>query len=259
MNWIATLAAVLLAIACGLTGSLVFLLKARAVAQREGQYQVSLPPLRPLAAVLGALVGLGCAAILGYFFALNRLVSPVEWVGRLSYLLIAASAGGQLLVLVTAGLQMRREEQALAAKEGPDSNSLGATRLKRLAALKRQFRQYIDLKSRDDEVLDELLGPLGDPLGDGRRSLARIPYYGYLGTVCGILLVAFELSRINEATETFKVLSSMAEGLVLAFQTTLVALLAYLPLRKANDVLLQRLGRIEAAWLRQRTESVDER
>jgi energy-converting hydrogenase Eha subunit H len=37
--------------------------------------------------------------------------------------------------------------------------------------------------------------------------------------------------------------------LVLAFQTTLVALVAYLPLRKAADMQLQSLGRLEDAWL----------
>ena len=44
----------------------------------------------------------------------------------------------------------------------------------------------------------------------------------------------------------------MAEGLVLAFKTTLVGLLAYLPLRKVADYLLQRLSSLEDVWTRAR-------
>ena len=69
--------------------------------------------------------------------------------------------------------------------------------------------------------------------------------------------MAEELSKINEATETFKVLSSMAQGLVLAFQTTLIALLAYLPLRKVADYLMQRLAALEDDWSRLRDECGD--
>ena len=107
---------------------------------------------------------------------------------------------------------------------------------------------------RDDGALEELVGVLGTPLLNARNDLSRIPFYGYLGTVCGILLMAQQLGFINEATETFKVLSSMASGLVLAFQTTLVALLAFLPLRKATDYLIRRLGRLEEMWLQARDE-----
>jgi hypothetical protein len=46
----------------------------------------------------------------------------------------------------------------------------------------------------------------------------------------------------------------MAQGLVLAFQTTLVALVAFLPLRKATDYLVQRLGALEEQWTRVRDE-----
>ena len=121
-----------------------------------------------------------------------------------------------------------------------------------LDQLRREHHHYMDLKSRDEEVLDELVGFLGDPLTHVRRDLTRIPLYGYLGTVCGILLTAQELSQIDEATQTFKALSAMAEGLVLAFKTTLFGLLAYLPLRKVADYLLQRLSTQEDAWIRAR-------
>ena len=56
----------------------------------------------------------------------------------------------------------------------------------------------------------------------------------------------------NQFAQTFKALSAMAEGLVLAFKTTLVGLLAYLPLRKAADYLLQRLATQEDVWTRAR-------
>ena len=45
-----------------------------------------------------------------------------------------------------------------------------------------------------------------------------------------------------------------ATGLVLAFKTTLVALVVYLPLRKTVDLLLKRLAELEQIWRRQREE-----
>jgi hypothetical protein len=63
--------------------------------------------------------------------------------------------------------------------------------------------------------------------------------------------------RISEATEAFKVLRSMASGLVLAFQTTLVALAAFLPLRKAADYLVQRLAAVEDGWRAAREEGAE--
>ena len=62
------------------------------------------------------------------------------------------------------------------------------------------------------------------------------------------------MGQIDEASQTFKILSSMAEGLALAFKTTLIALVSYLPLRKAVDYLLQRATALENAWLRLREE-----
>ena len=62
--------------------------------------------------------------------------------------------------------------------------------------------------------------------------------------------MADRLGQINEASETFKVLRWMANGLELAFRTTLVGLLAYLPLRKAADVLLERIANLEDAWVK---------
>jgi biopolymer transport protein ExbB/TolQ len=92
----------------------------------------------------------------------------------------------------------------------------------------------------------------GERLLTIQRSLGRIPFYGYLGTVCGILMMSLELTRLNEATESFRVLRDMAGGLVLAFRTTLVALVAYLPLRKGVDAMANRLMDIERRWLAMR-------
>ena len=261
VNWIATVAAVLLGVASALSGSLFFLLNARRSLRRERAYQIDLPRLRHIAAVFGALTGLALAALAAYFVALNRWVGPIEWIGRGSYLLIAAAIGGHALKIVTAYMRLRREERAVASKKGDamESGSLGEVRWRAMLDLEKRYQRYTDLKNRDDETVDELIGVVADPLLDTRRDLARIPFYGYLGTVCGILLMAFELGKINEATETFKVLSSMAGGLVLAFQTTLVALLAYLPLRKATDYLLQRLTELEDTWRGWRTERAESR
>ena len=126
--------------------------------------------------------------------------------------------------------------------------------MNRLKQIEAKHRHYIDIRTRDDEVVDELIGVISEPIFNARRDMMRLPLYGYLGTVCGILLMAQELGRIDEASQTFKVLSSMATGLVLAFKTTLVALLAYLPLRKIIDLLINRLVEIEKLWRNQREE-----
>ena len=152
-------------------------------------------------------------------------------------------------------LQLRSEEAGWAKRGKVPEGTLGGRRMSILQRLKRQYKHDIDLRSRDDQALDELVGVLGTPLLNTRNDLSRIPFYGYLGTVCGILLMAEELGRINEATETFRVLSTMAKGLVLAFQTTLVALLVFLPLRKMTDYLIRRLGCLEDAWMAARDDS----
>ena len=153
-------------------------------------------------------------------------------------------------------MHLYREDLAWVKKGGPGDQSLGGRRRRLREKLRAEHRHYIDLKTRDEEVLDELVGFLGDPLTHLRRDLTRIPLYGYLGTVCGILLTAQELGQIDEATQTFKALSAMADGLVLAFNTTLVGLLAYLPLRKVADYLQLRLSTQEDTWTRAREGEV---
>ena len=250
MYWVSVVAGVLLVAACGLTGSITLLYRARRLGVWERGYAVATPHFHRLAAVIGAASGIVIGVLILYFASESRDFSFIEWIGRGSYLLVAGAAAGHLLILLRTGLHLVREENAWSAAKGPGEGTLGQRRQRQLQSLRRTHRHYIDLKTRDAQVVDELVGVIGTPLLNTRHDLDRIPFYGYLGTVCGILLMAEEIGYINEATETFKVLSSMARGLVLAFQTTLVALLAFLPLRKATDYLIRRVGRLEEAWTR---------
>ena len=243
---------VLLVLAGGVSGSYLQLQRARRMRRRDRSYEVDVPHLHYIGAGIGALAGLGIGGLAAYYLALNQQASIFAWIGRLSYALIIWAAGGHLLTLVHIGLHLYREDLAWGKQGGPGRQTLGGRRLRLLGQLRGEHRHYIDLKSRDEEVLEELVGFLGDPLTHVRRDLTRIPLYGYLGTVCGILLTAQELSQIDEATQTFKALSAMADGLVLAFKTTLVGLLAYLPLRKVADYLQLRLATQEDAWTRAR-------
>lgn len=248
---------ILLTLAGGVTVSYWHVRRARRMRQRDAAYSLNVSYLRRLASSIGLLTGLIVGALPAYYLFVNpQLASVFAWIGRFSYVLIAWAAGGHLLSLAHIGLHLRREERAWKERGGPGPNTLGHRRMEQLAQLQRQPGSYSDYKSRDEEEVDELVGFLGDPLTHVRRDLARIPLYGYLGTVCGILLTAQELSQIDEATQTFKALSAMAEGLVLAFKTTLVGLLAYLPLRKIADYLVQRLARQEDAWARERNRAL---
>lgn len=248
---------ILLVLASGVSVSWLHLRRARRMRQHDQEYSLNMPRLRFLASSIGLLTGGIVGALAAYYLFVNpQPASAFAWIGRLSYALIAWSAGGHLLSLAHINLHLRREERAWGKHGDTSPNTLGRRRMEQLSDLQRQFANYSDRKSRDEELVDELVGVLGAPLTHVRRGLARIPLYGYLGTVCGILLTAQELSQIDEATQTFKALSAMAEGLVLAFKTTLVGLLAYLPLRKSADYLVQRLARQEDAWVRARNRGL---
>jgi hypothetical protein len=252
MDVLSIVVAVLFTVACGATGGVGFLWRARKLRVAETAYGISTPRMPLMAVICGALTGAVVGFLVLYFASYATRFHPVEWVGRASYLLVASSVGLQIFSLLRLFLLIRREEQAWGAR--PPADSLGARRLEQLTDLRSRFRHYIDLKTRDDELLTEIVGVIGTPLLTTRRDQSRLPFYGYLGTVAGILLMAEQLGRINEATETFKVLASMATGLVLAFRTTLVALVAFLPLRKVADHLVQRLGALESSWLAARQE-----
>ena len=254
MNWMAIVLGILFSAAGAASGGFLLLYRARGMRRAERPYGMTTPHLQHVATAIGALGGLTVCGILMYFLSVTTRINVIEWIGRTSYLLVAGACTSHLLVLVHTGYHLYREERAWSQRRGPQDGTLGCRRLHLLQQLRREHRHYLDLRSRDDQVVDELIGVLGTPLLNLRRDLSRIPFYGYLGTVCGILLMAQELGRINEATETFKVLSSMSTGLVLAFQTTLVALVAFLPLRKVTDYLIQRLGRLEELWGRAREE-----
>ncbi len=255
VNWVSVLVSLLLLLASAATGSLLLLYRAQRLRSRERAYGLDTPYLRQIGAGIGAAAGLAVGALILYFAVHTNRFDLIEWVGRSSYLLVAGAAGGHILILVYAAIHIVQEERAWNNGRGsPGDGTLGRRRLEQLSHLIGEHRDYTDFKSRDDEVVEDLTGVLGGPLMNTRHDLARIPFYGYLGTVCGILLMAQELGHIGEATETFKVLGSMANGLVLAFRTTLVALLAFLPLRKVTDYLMRRLGRLEEKWTKARYE-----
>lgn len=250
MYWVTVSVGILFVAACGVTGSVVLLFRARRLGIWERGYAVSTPHLHRLASAIGALAGVVIGVLTLYFADTTDEFSLIEWIGRGSYFLVAGATSGHILILLRTGLHLVREEKAWAAGTSRAQATLSHRRMRLLQSLRRTHKHYIDLKTRDDQVVDELVGVIGTPLMNARHDLSRIPFYGYLGTVCGILLMAEEIGHINEATEPFKVLIAMARGLVLAFQTTLVALLAFLPLRKAADYLIRRVSRLEEAWSR---------
>ena len=249
MNWLSILAAALFVLACGASGGLVLLHRARRIRVLEQRQGIVTPHLPQIASAIGVIAGIVMSCTILHFAAGTTHFVVIEWIGRGSYLLVTGAAAGHLLILVRTVIHLIEEENGWVRKGGPLKGTLGHQRLRALQRFRRQHVHYIDLKTRDEQTLEELVGTLGTPLLNARNDLTRIPFYGYLGTVCGILLMAQQLSYINEATEPFKVLSSMSEGLVLAFRTTLVSLLAYLPLKKATDYLIRRLGRLEDAWI----------
>jgi hypothetical protein len=242
-------AGILLVLASGLSVSWLMLLQGRKLHAQDQAYGIGLDRMHYWAAGIGLVVGLSMAGLLIFFLGESQRFNIVEWLGRFSYFLIIAATGGHLLVLVRTGLHLLKEKKGMKTPKAVRAGTLSHLRWQDLERLQRQRSDYLQFKGQDDERLEELVGVLAGPLLQARRNLSLIPFYGYLGTVCGILLMAFELGKIDEAAQTFKVLVSMANGLVLAFQTTLVALVAYLPLRKAADMQLQSLGRLEDAWL----------
>lgn len=256
MNGSLALVMVLALLSGGATGSVILLYRARAWRRAEARCGVRTPGLAPAAATVGALAGAATAALAAHYASLPDPVRPVEWVGRASYALILWAAAGHLLALARVGMLVRQEVRGWREGLPAAAATLGARRRQTLEELRRRWPAYGELKSRDDALVEDLVEFLGGPLQKIRRDLGRLPLYGYLGTVCGILLMAEDLSGIDAATETFKVLGSMARGLVLAFNTTLVGLLAYLPLRKASDLLVERVGWLEDEWrgLRDRQE-----
>ncbi len=255
MNWLIVTIGVLALVACGATGGLVMLLRARRMRQRERAYGVQAPYLQLIAVIIGVMAGLIIGSLGAYFLSLNIQVHWIEWVGRFSYVLIAWAGSSHLFNLIHSGLLLRAEERGWRQPEQYGRYTLGYRRRRVLDRLRRRHRQYADLKTRDDALIEELIGFLGTPLANARRDMGRIPLYGYLGTVCGILLVAQELGRIDAATETFRVLGAMAGGLVLAFATTLAGLLTYLPLRKIVDSLIERVGLLEEQWTQLRDDA----
>lgn len=244
-----------------MAGALILMQRMDMICNYEKQYGLPEDHGNVIGAVAGGLAGAGVAGIVIYFYLfVPGRAGWVEWIGRLSYIFILAASLTHIMFLVHIWLRLDREDQALIGDDKKNQkNTLTMLRMQHVDGIRQSRDGYADLKARDDESLDELMVVLGDRLLTGQRGLARIPFYGYLGTVCGILLMAEGLTNLDEATETFKVLRDMAGGLVLAFQTTLVALLTYLPLRKAYDVLMGRMAELERKWLAMREAALEGR
>jgi biopolymer transport protein ExbB/TolQ len=261
LSGIELLSSVLFWAVCAMAGALILMQRMEVICSYEKQYGLPSEYGNLIGAVAGGLAGAGVAGIIIYYY----LFAPggagwVEWIGRMSYVLILAATMTHVMLLVHVWLRLDREDQALMENNKKNQkNTLTILRVQHVDMLRQSRDGYADLKARDDEALDDLMVVLGDRLFAGQRALTRIPFYGYLGTVCGILLMAEGLTNLDEATETFKVLRDMAGGLVLAFQTTLVALLTYLPLRKTFDVLLGRMADLERKWLAMRESALDGR
>ena len=240
LHWAEMVSAVLFFAVCAVAGALILRQYADAVCRSEKQYA---PPASPwLGPAVGGLAGAGMAGMIIYFYFFAPPAGGwVEWVGRAAYALILGSSATHVVALIHFYQRIDMEKRGTGA--------LTAQRQQQVDAFHHSRENYADRKARDDDALDDLIAAFGDRMLASQRALSRIPFYGYLGTVCGILLMAEELTRLDEATETFKVLRDMAGGLVLAFQTTLVALLAYLPLRKGYDELLRRMSDLERDWL----------
>ena len=257
MTVIEIVVAVVLCASSAVIGAMSLMQRAETLGKEDSHYGLPRGQATSVAAIIGGLAGVGIGVLFVYFFFRAPATGGwVQWAGRGSYALIIAAFSGHLFALIHSWMRLSDELEDLRATERGESRAqtptLTVLRRKELKTLSGQGYDASELRSRDDEIVEELIGVFGDRLISGQRSLSRLPFYGYLGTVCGILLMADELTNLNEATESFKVLRDMAGGLVLAFQTTLAALLAYLPLRKAFDSLLGKAGQVERAWVKMR-------
>ncbi len=261
LTWVEMLSSVLFSAVCAMAGALVLMQRMAAVCREERRYGLPHGHANLIGAIVGGVAGLGIAALCIYYYLFaGDGAGWIAWVGRSSYALVLAASAGHLVVLIHIWIRLDTEERDHRKQgKGAQEATLSLHRRTALDDLLRSTAAYADLKARDDEAVDGLVGVFGERLLVGQRALSRVPFYGYLGTVCGILLMAQELTGLDEATETFRVLRNMAGGLVLAFQTTLVALLAYLPLRKAFDVLLARMAVLERRWLTLRDEALEGR
>ena len=257
MTFIEIVVSVVLSGSCAVVGAMSLMQRAETLGKEDGHYGLVRGQATPVAAIIGGLAGLGVGVLFVYFYFKAPPASGwIEWVGRGSYALVIAAFSGHLFGLTHIWMRLIDEEEDLrsgaAGESKPQKPTLTVRRRRELKSLVDAGYDAPELRSRDDEVVEELIGVVGDRLIAGQRALSRLPFYGYLGTVCGILLMADELTNLSEATESFKVLRDMAAGLVLAFQTTLAALLAYLPLRKGFDSMMSKAAQVERVWLNMR-------
>lgn len=249
INWAELLVGGLFCVVCAMLGALLLMQRIQDVCREEGDYGLQSGSSPAISAGIGGAAGLGVGLLYAYYYLLAPPASGVvEWMGRTAYALVIGASAGHASVLVHLWRRVAAEAGDLDGSGGAQGATLTLMRRSELAETRSAATSRAELNARDEEQMDDLVRVFGDRLLTVQRSLNRIPFYGYLGTVCGILLMAQELTRLDEATETFRVLRDMAGGLVLAFQTTLVALLAYLPLRKGSDILVTRMAGLERRW-----------
>jgi biopolymer transport protein ExbB/TolQ len=251
MTWLEVVLVAAFSAACAVTGAFSLMQRSSRICREEAAFGLGAGNAHLIAAFTGGAAGIASAALFVYYHFFEPVeVTWVVWVGRMSYVLIIAASAGHLSQMGHVWGRIQAEERDLkgTAGRGPQRGTLFRRRRAAFQTLVEAGLRGTDLKSRDDEAVVDLVGVLGDRVLVLQRALSRIPFYGYLGTVAGILMMADELRQLDEATESFRVLRDMADGLVLAFQTTLWGLLAYLPLRKAQDGLMVRIDRLERAW-----------
>jgi biopolymer transport protein ExbB/TolQ len=259
LNGVEMVSALLFWAVCAMAGALILMQKIETICRYEKQYGLPEKHANWIGAIVGGLSGAGVAGIGIYYYLFSPKASGwVEWTGRFSYVLILAASAAHVMILIHLWLRLNAEDRALIGDKAV-TGTLSRLRKQHIHAVGQHRDRYADLKARDEDAIEELMGVFGERMLSGLRALSRIPFYGYLGTVCGILMMSEELTQLNEATESFKVLRDMASGLVLAFQTTLIALLAYLPLRKMYDALINRMGELERKWLAMRDDALDGR
>lgn len=254
MNWIEIILAVVFVVVSALAAAMAIVQRVETFCAEDARRGMVKGNAPLLGAIVGGLAGV-CGGVLLVYYTL--IADPAQgwmaWAGRGSYFLILVASAGHVNLLIHVWMRVLDEEEDVRGDSG-GAQKLTLTVQRRSGLRQLRLAGAADLRGRDDEAIEDLISVIGDRLIVGQRALSRLPFYGYLGTVCGILVMANELTELNEATESFKVLRDMAGGLVLAFQTTLAALIAYLPLRKAFDVLFTRVAALERAWIAMRED-----
>ena len=132
MSGLAIAAAVLLMLACGATGGLALIFRARRMRQREAAYGIDTRHLQHIATGLGVTAGLIIGGLVLFFLQDTARFNTIEWIGRSSYMLVTAATAGHLLILARTILHLLKEEEAWFGAKRPADGTLGARRMSAL-------------------------------------------------------------------------------------------------------------------------------